>query len=660
MCGIAGVVQFDGQPVDEHVLRRMCAVLAHRGPEGQGCRRLAGSCISVGLAHTRLKIIDLSDQAAQPMANDDGSISLTFNGEIYNYRELRSSLEARGVAFRTSSDTEVLLRLYEAEGEECLQRLEGMFAFAVWDGRRNRLLLARDRAGKKPLYYAANPARLVFASEIKALLQHPGISPDVDDDALPALFLFGYVPTPGTCYRGLRALPPGHLLTADAEGRVGIQEYWDAPVRAGGAGRSPSEAEAEATVRELLTASVRRRLISDVPLGAFLSGGLDSSIVVGLMSRLMREPVRTFSIGFAGDAHFDETAYARLVSRHFGTTHTEFIVQPSAVELVERLVWHHDGPFGDSSAVPTYLLARLTRQHVTVALNGDGGDELFAGYLRFYATVVTERVPAWARRAASAVLAGLPATGDYRSLARRMQKFAGSAALPFIERFSRWNAVFYEDLPRLLPQCREPGASERTVQRGDSRAAIRVLERLAPHLRRCGSASALSQLLYLNMKTYLLDDLLVKMDRCSMAHALETRSPFLDRELVEYAAGLPDHMKVRWGRTKIMLRRAFADLLPPQILRRGKMGFGVPLQRWFRGELRDYLRDLLLAPDSRLRAHVDQGYVRTLVEDHAAGRADHASRLWMLLTFEVWLRQLPSWGSGETAAPAERFSEVST
>jgi len=504
-----------------------------------------------------------------------------------------------------------------------------MFALAIWDDKRRHLLLARDRLGKKPLFYYSTPKLFAFASEAKALFRIPEIVPQVDTEGFPAFFLYGYVPTPGTLYRGIRKLSPGHLLQVDSDGEVRTEEYWELPVRSNSESSRPSAAEACARVRELVTAAVRRRLVADVPLGAFLSGGIDSSIVVGVMSQLMHERVRTFSIGFAVDRRFDETSYARLASKRFGTLHTEFIVEPSSVDLVERLVWHHDGPFADSSAIPTYLLSRLAREHVTVALSGDGGDELFAGYLRFYATLLSEGLPAWMRHAAHKLFSSLPEWGHNRNPFFRLKKFAGSASLPFIERFSRWIAVFYEDLPRLLPGCQENGRAP---------APIALLE---PCLQRSEGVSPLTRLLYLNLKTYLLDDLLVKMDRCSMAHALEVRSPFLDRDLMEYVFTLPDPMKLRWGQTKVMLRKAFADLVPQEILRRGKMGFGVPLRAWFTTELRDYIRDMLLAPDARLRGYLDRGYVRQLCEDHISGRADHSHRLWTLLTFEVWLRQLP-------------------
>jgi len=636
MCGIAGVVHFEGAPVDRDLLGRMVAVLAHRGPDARGVQVLHEGPLQAGLAHARLRVVDLSEAAGQPMASDDGRVWVVFNGEIYNFRELRASLEARGRRFRTASDTEVLLRLYEAEGERCVEALDGMFAFAVWDGRQRRLLLARDRLGKKPLFYRAWPGRLAFASEIKALLRHPEIVPQVNAGALPSLFLYGYVPTPQTCYEGILKLPPGHLLRAGSDGQIQVEAYWDVPL-AEAPQRTVADAEAASRVRELVTAAVRRRLIADVPLGAFLSGGLDSTIVVGIMSRLLRRPVRTFSIGFAGDARFDETAYARLAARRFQTVHTEFVAEPSSVELVERLVWHHDGPFADSSAIPTYLLSRLTREHVTVALNGDGGDELFAGYLRFSAAVLAERAPRWTRQAAGRLLGGLPEWGGHRSVLARLRKFAGSVALPFAERFSRWVSVCYEDLSRLLPGAAPP-------------APLAALE---PYLARCRGSSPLTQLLYLNLKTYLLDDLLVKMDRCSMAHGLEARSPFLDRQLLEYVFSLPDAMKLRWGRAKWILRRAFADLVPAEILRRGKMGFGVPLRAWFATDLREFLQDVLLAPEARLRRFVDQAYVRELCEAHLAGRADHSHRLWALLTFEVWLRDLSLGASdGEPAALA--------
>ena len=636
MCGIAGLMT-RGEPMEVERLTAMLSCLSHRGPEQQGTRLLADNAVWVGLGHARLKIIDLSDAAAQPMGNEDGSVWVVFNGEIYNYRELRATLAQRGVRFRSASDTEVLLRWYEAEGADCLRRFDGMFAMAVWDAKRRRMILARDRVGKKPLFYAAGPDRLAFASEIKALLQCPGIGSEVNRQTLPAFFSYGYVPSPDTLYQGILQLPPGHVAEAAPDGTIRLDAYWRIPHAESSSSRSPTEPEASSRVRELLTAAVRRRLVADVPLGAFLSGGLDSSIIVGIMSRLMPEPVKTFSIGFAKQPYFDETAYARLVAARWRTQHTEFQLEPASVELVERLVWHYDGPFADSSAIPTYLLSQLARRHVTVALTGDGGDELFAGYLRFQAALLAERLPAWARHGLRRFGRSLPFLGGVRGPIRRLQKFADGVTLPLAERFTRWIAVFDEDLPMLLAH-RADGASRSLAGMGAD----------GPW----DKASPLSKLLRLNLSTYLLDDLLVKMDRCSMAHALEARSPFLDRELLEYVWRLPDHMKLRWGSTKYLLRRACADLVPPAVLRRGKMGFGVPLEAWFASDLRDYLHEHLLTPDARLRRYVNQAYVRQLYDAHLARRADYSDRLWTLLTFEVWLRTRTAWAVPQRAQPA--------
>lgn len=629
MCGICGVLVQDGAPVSPAALTAMTGVLGHRGPEAVGIF-VDPLFPGLGIGHTRLRILDLSEAADQPMASDDSRVQLTFNGEIYNHRELRRTLEAVGVRFRTRSDTEVLLRLYEMRGEEAATEIDGMFAFALWDGRRRRLLLGRDRAGKKPLFYYQRPGFLVFASEIKALLQHPEVPVEIDADALPQFFVFGYVPCPRTLYRGVRQVPPGHLLSIGPDGVLREIEYWDVPLVPEGE-RVVDETVATAQLRELLTAAVERRLVADVPIGAFLSGGIDSSIVVGLTTRLRRSPVRTFSIGFADDPTFDETDYAQIVAKRFGTIHTKFVVEPNAVDLISRLVWHHDGPFADSSAIPTYILSRLTREHVTVALNGDGGDELFAGYLRFGATLWSERLPGFLRALAGCATRWVPDLGSYRSPVRRLKKLAGGVALPFDHRLTRWTSVFFEDLPRLMPEI---------ASNGHPWAVLALLD---GYLERARHAPPLDRLLYLNFKTYLLDDLLVKMDRCSMAHALETRSPFLDTRLIEFAFRLPETLRLRRLQTKYLLRRAFVDLLPREIVTRGKMGFGVPLRKWFQTDLREFLCDHLLAPGAELGRFLDGRYVRALCDEHFAGKADHSHRLWTLLTFEVWLQALGSW-----------------
>jgi len=627
MCGIVGVMNFSGGSVEKATIKKMCETLVHRGPDDEGLYVSDG----VGLGHRRLSVIDLVS-GHQPLGNKDKTIWITYNGEIYNYVELRKQLIGLGHQFVTESDTEVILHAYEQFGEECPKYLEGMFAFALWDSRRRRLFLARDRVGKKPLFYYHGGGIFAFASEVKALLCHPEIPCEILPSALPHYFTFGYAPSPHTFYREILELPPAHALMVDASGRMDLKRYWDLDFSRP-PGKEPSMEEAVKKIRDLLTEAVRKRLVADVPLGVFLSGGIDSSIVVGLMSRLMQKPVKTFSIGFAGDKTFDETSYARLVASHFRTDHTEFIVEPKAIDLIEPLVWHHDGPFGDSSAIPTYIVAQLTREHVTVALNGDGGDELFAGYLRFYATILAEKMPSLLLQFGEKVLSVFPEPANYHHWLRRAQRFLHCASYPFLDRLSHWITYFNDDLQCLL----SPEVLGQPSGNGISYPPEIVDNTVG--------FSPLSKLLYVNLRTYLHGDLLVKVDRTTMAHSLEARSPFLDQDLMEYTAALPDHMKIRRGVTKYILRRAFSDLVPSKILTRGKRGFGVPLGAWFRRELRDYLHDLLLASDSKLKDYLNILYVRQIVQEHMQGQRDHGQRLWAILTFEVWLRLLPQWSA---------------
>jgi asparagine synthase (glutamine-hydrolysing) len=630
MCGICGELSYDA-PVAERWLAAMSGTLSHRGPDHQAT--YLGREDRIGLGFRRLSIIDLRSAAHQPIGNEDGTIQLVFNGEIYNYRELRAPLAAGGHAFRSNSDSEVIVHLYEEHGDAAIDRLEGMFALALWDGRRNRLLLARDRAGKKPLFVWSDERRTVFASEIKALVARPELGIEIDEDAIPYYFLHGYVPHPATFYKQVTQIDPGTVLTIDATGRRTTRRYWQLtfPPAQVQSRIAITREEAARRVRELVTSAVRRRLMSDVPLGAFLSGGIDSTIVVGVMQQLAREPVRTFSIGFDGDAAFDETDVARATAERFGTLHTEFRVRPSAIDLLDTLVYHHDGPFADSSAIPTYLVSKLTREHVTVALTGDGGDEVFAGYLRFRAALAAERVPAWAGGMVGSTFEHLPTPRNERHWVARGRRFARFMQLPLEDRLAAWAGVFYEDVEPLLDSA--------------------LLQRLAPvdrrrHLRAVApspGASPLSRLLAANFHSYLHDDLLVKADRMSMAVSLEARAPFLDRELVEYVAALPDEFKIRGRETKSILREAFADLLPDAVKRAPKKGFGVPLDSWFRGELKGFTHDVLLSAGARCREYVDQTYVRRLLDEQAAGRANHGHRLWTLLTFERWLQLLPSW-----------------
>lgn len=637
MCGICGELRFgENAPLREEEVIRMRDELVHRGPDDSGV--YVSDDGRAGLGFRRLRIIDLSASANQPMPNEDGSVRLVFNGEIYNFASLRRDLESRGHRFRSRSDSEVIVHLYEEKGADCVASLEGMFALAIWDERNRRLLLARDRAGKKPLFYYLDHRRVAFASEIKALFPRADIRLEIDPEAIPYYFMHGYVPCPRTFYRGVRQVEPAAVVTVEHDGTVRSRPYWvlryaPDPAVARTTANSVTRSEACERTRELVTQAVERRLISDVPLGAFLSGGIDSTIVVGLMSRLMREPVKTFSIGFDGHPAYDETNYARVAAKLFGTDHTEFKVSPSAIGLVEKLIWHHDGPFGDSSAVPTYIVSELTRRHVTVVLTGDGGDELFAGYIRFFAAVLAERVPKTLGHSLNVVASLLASPANDRHPLARAKRFLRSVDLPLYERITRWSSIFFDELDDLLaPELRA------------SIPPVDCLHYIERELEPMKDLTTLSKVLHANFRSYLLDDLLVKMDRCSMANSLEARSPFLDRELVEYVAKLPDRFKLGpAGKTKVVLKEAFADLLPPEILARGKMGFAVPLGAWFRNDLREYIGDLLLARDARYTQYLSASCVHRIVERHQAGHADAAHKLWSLLCFELWLRLLPDW-----------------
>ncbi|HMD35042.1 MAG TPA: asparagine synthase (glutamine-hydrolyzing) [Vicinamibacterales bacterium] len=630
MCGICGELRFDGQPSNAAVVTAMRDRLTHRGPDEGGLYTSPSG--SAALGFRRLRIIDLTANASQPLGNEDGSIQVAFNGEIYNYRELRRVLAARGHRFKSQSDTETIVHLYEEKGADAIADLDGMFALAIWDERLRTLTLARDGAGKKPLFVYRTERLLAFASEIKAFFAHADIPIEIDCHALPYYFLHGYVPAPSTFYRQVTQLPPGTLMTVDANGRPTERRYWHLAYPREGTAAPVRPDDAAAGVRDRLTRAVERRLVSDVPLGAFLSGGLDSTIVVGLMSRLTGSPVRTFSIGFEDQPEYDETAFARIAAERFKTDHTEFRVPPSPVDLIEKLVWHHDGPFADSSAVPTFIVSELTRRHVTVVLTGDGGDEVFAGYDRFRAAMLAENVPSPVAAAARALLSALPAPAHQRHWLAQLERFARDADRPLEERLTRWSGVFANDLDLLL----QPGFAEAV-------APIDPMRYIAQERPWLEGRSPLSRTLHLNFATYLPGDLLVKTDRMTMANSLEARSPFLDRDLVEYVASLPDRYKLDGSRTKAVLRDAFRDLVPPEIEQRAKRGFGVPLAAWFRGGLRNLLQDVLRSPSARYREFLSPARVESLVSEHVAGDGDRAHQLWTILSFELWLRRLPEW-----------------
>jgi asparagine synthase (glutamine-hydrolysing) len=624
MCGIAGALAFGAGPAGRADEQLRC--MAHRGPDADGVFERGPGWVG----QTRLSIIDLA-HGDPPIANETDTVGVALNGEIYNFRELRRGLRTRGHHFRTQGDTEVIAHLAEELDPVALAvALEGMFAIAVWDEPRGRLILARDRFGKKPLYVYRDGRRLVFGSEIKSVLAHPQVPRELRTQAIPDLLTFGYVPTPDTFFEGISSVPPGHVLVASTSGDVRLARYWqprwpgadDVPRADGAPGAQVAE------VRRLLRAAVQRRLIADVPLGAFLSGGIDSSAVVGLMAELQSARVKTFTIGFEGDDGFDERPFARAVAERHGTDHTEFVVRPDAAALLERLVWHHDQPFGDSSALPTYLLSELTSGHVTVALCGDGGDELFGGYERFAAALALaryERVVPDAARSAVARLAGAA-----RPLAR--------AGLPAKIR----RALLRSDLSvpmGLLAWVSYVSAEDRRALGGSAHSSgVAAYQRVWDETR---GAHPLDRLLDLNLRTYLLDDLLPKVDRMAMAHGLEVRSPFLDRELAEFAFRLPAaaRIRVRDMSLKRILKAAVADLLPEGLLDRPKKGFGVPLDRWFRGELAPLLDGLLCAPDARLAAHLSGPAVRAMADAHRRGTANHGHALWTLLTLETFLRR---------------------
>ncbi|MDP2958848.1 MAG: asparagine synthase (glutamine-hydrolyzing) [Longimicrobiales bacterium] len=622
MCGIAGIVRLDPEapPATGEEALAMARRLRHRGPDGQAAwTSPSGSC---ALGHARLAVIDLKT-GDQPMGSEDGSVQVIFNGEIYNFRELRAQLEGRGHRFRTRSDTEVLVHGWKEWGEGLPERLDGMFAFAAWDESRRLLFLARDRAGKKPLFWTRHRGRFAFASEVKALLALPWVPNEVEEPALPFYLAYGYVPAPGTFLRGIETLLPATCMTV---GRAGQAErrYWTLDWRRGSS--ELGERDAVTRVRELLGGAVERRLVADVPLGAFLSGGIDSTLIVGLMRERIEGPLRTFSLGFADDPTYDETSFARMAAKRFATEHTEFTVEAHAVELVDELVEAYDEPFGDSSAIPTHIVSRLTREHVTVALTGDGGDEMFCGYPRFVGMAVAERVGRAAARVGDAVGRRLPHHPDFRHPLRRFQRFFAAAALAPEERMLRWIG-YLPEVERYL--CR---GLRTHVDRA------RLTESFRSPWERLQGQSDLTRAMALNFETYLPEDLLVKADRCSMAHGLELRSPFLDTAVMEFAAGLPDRLRYRGRTLKWLLKQAFPDLLPPEIARRGKWGFGVPLPVWFRTHWRPLFESRVLAPDARVRAWLEPEPLERLWREHQGGGADHGHALWALLTLETWLR----------------------
>jgi len=634
MCGIAGIADSPSRPVDPTTIHRMCQAIVHRGPDDEGIFVKDG----IGLGMRRLSIIDLSG-GHQPVFNEDRSVWIVFNGEIYNFPDLRRELEARGHRFYTHTDTEVIVHLYEDYGSECVQKLRGMFAFALYDERQNRLLLARDRLGIKPLHYAFHDGRLLFGSEIKSILAVAPELAEVDRHALLQYFYFGYVPDPKTAFSSIQKLPPGHLLEF-SQGKFAVQKYWDFPQY--GTHSPRSEEECLEQLESLLAEAVKIRLISDVPLGALLSGGADSSLVVALMARAASGPVKTFSIGFR-QADFDETPYARKVAERFGTEHHELILKPDVVETVGTLTAMLEEPFGDSSMLPTYYVCCMARKHVTVALSGDGGDEAFAGYDR-YRMHLRDRTYSW-----------IPSPGRqfYRKYIHERipyrvpgRNYAYSVSLPWTER--------YIEGVTLKPFQREMNLlSEEFAHLGSG--ADDPLETMRAYLKAAPADDPLDHVLYLDSKTYLPGDILTKVDRMSMATSLEGRVPILDHVFLEYVTGLKADWKLRGRSQKYILRKLAEKVgVPAEVLDRPKQGFALPLVHWMRHELKDLIITSLTEPRTTQRGYFNAAGVRRLLDEHFRGRRDHSPRIWRLLMLELWHRNFlePLAARGKKGVPS--------
>jgi asparagine synthase (glutamine-hydrolysing) len=619
VCGIAGKICLDA-PIPHELLDAMCGSLVHRGPDSRGHFHEPG----VALGIQRLAVIDL-ETGDQPIANEDDSVVVVCNGEIYNYVELREELQSRGHRFRTQGDTETIVHLYEEHGDSCVDHLRGMFAFALWDRRARRLLLGRDRVGKKPLFYRVTPQALWFASEPRAILADAEVPRTVDYDAIDSYLRFQYVPAPRSAFKEISKLPPAHVLSWQG-GSPDVTRYWELDYRST---RRPSFQDASEQVRELLLEATRLRLRADVSLGAFLSGGVDSSAVVAAMAKSGADRIKTFSIGF-DEAGYDETSFARSVAERYDTDHEEFHVRPDAIAALPRLVWHYGEPFADSSALPSFYLAELTRRQVTVALNGDGGDESFAGYDRYRAQLYVEKldlVPQRVRRATAEIARRAGPGGRSRSVRSRLVRATGAVAAEPATRYEQWMSIFSRsELDRIYA----PGHQARITDVAASDGLIVGAWESAR------ASTSVERMLAVDLETYLPGDLLVKMDVATMAHSLEVRSPFLDHVLMEQVASLPGDFKLGRGAPKRLLKEAVRPWLPDAVIDRRKMGFGVPLADWFRGSLRALPETILLDPRATERGIFSPDRVRRLIEDHRAGASDNASRLWALIQLELW------------------------
>ena len=627
MCGICGIVKREGdKSAIEGRIRQMSDQIRHRGPDDSGAY-IWGDDTIVGLGHRRLSIIDLSAAGHQPMSNEDGTIWIVLNGEIYNYITLKDELSDRGHVFKSKSDTEVILHSYEEFGKNCVKHFRGMFAFALWDQRMQVLLLARDRVGKKPLLYYYSGGVFCFASEFSAMLASGLINKEVNSEAIHYYLTLGYVPAPMTVYNGVFKLPPAHLLIL-GKGKLEIEQYW----RLNYAEKIDiSEEEAASEVLRLLKEAVRIRLHSDVPLGAFLSGGVDSSAVVAVMSQFCDKKVKTFSMGFE-DGGYNELQFARIIANRFNTDHNELIVKPEAVKILPTLVERYGEPFADSSCIPTYYVAQETKRFVTVALNGDGGDELFAGYERYQAMLGAEfyqRLPAMLKRIIGDFAGILPDSIEQKNKFRRIRRFFEGAALPESSRYLKWVGIFDERL-------RRDTYSEHFKEVASNADILRLIGWVSISQEKL---SLVDRLLYMDTTTYLPGDLLVKVDIASMANSLEARSPFLDHELMEFVARLPSRYKLKCKTRKYILKKAIKDLVPASNIHRKKMGFGIPVGKWFRNELKSFLCSTLLSEHFFSRGYFKPEAIRYMVSRHIEEKADYSFQLWTILMLELWHRR---------------------
>lgn len=620
MCGICGFVTLHPRPTpDESLLRHMCGTLIHRGPDDEGIYIDAHAALGV----RRLSIIDLVT-GHQPIGNEDASVWVALNGEIYNYQEVRRTLEQQGHVFQTRTDTEVIVHAYEEYGDQCVTHFNGMFAFALWDKPKRRLLLARDHLGIKPLYYWANGEHIVFGSELKALLAHPDLPTDIHPLALEQFLVLEYIPTPHSIFQAVQKLPPGHVLIFE-QGKVALRRYWNIPTL----DIAADEQACIEQVRTLIEDAIRMQLVGDVPVGALLSGGIDSSTVVACMSRQAAAPISTFSIGF-DDRSYNELPYARQVAAHFGCNHHEEVLQPDISVLAERLVPQFDEPFGDFSIFPTYLVSQLAGRHVKVVLSGDGGDEVFGGYDTYVAQRMDSlygRLPAIVRsRILPQFMDRVAPRPQKKGIVNKVKRFVEGGALPDAYQHTRWMMFMSEEQRAELYRTSMPANGH----------AANATGFLLDHFHDAAQRDSLAQQQYVDLKTYLVDDILVKVDRMSMAASLEARVPLLDYRLVEFALNLPAAMKINGGQTKRVLRSAMREHLPQAVITRPKEGFSIPIRHWLRHEVKPMMTDLLAPTLVNRRGYFDATTVSHWINEHLAARADHSHRLWGLIVFELW------------------------